>query len=38
VDDRVPTAPRDPERLAELAERWGLGGSLERLVAVLTTA
>src|SRR5659263_167597 len=27
VDDRVPTAPRDPERLAELAERWGLGGS-----------
>lgn len=34
-DDHVPTAPRDPQRLAELGERWGLGGSLERLLAAL---
>ena len=30
-----PTAPRDPEALAALDERWGLGSSLERLLAVL---
>ena len=34
-DDRVPTAPHDPDRLAELGERWGLGGSLERLLAAI---
>ena len=28
-----PAAPVDPERLDELAQRWGLGGSVERLVA-----
>lgn len=35
VDDRVPAAPRHPERLAELGEHHGLGGSLERLLAAL---
>jgi 5'-3' exonuclease len=34
-DDAVPEAPADPERLAELAERWGLRGSVDRLVAAL---
>ncbi|MCZ7430388.1 5'-3' exonuclease [Streptomyces sp. WMMC1477] len=34
-DAALPAGPRDPERLEELAERWGLGGSLERLLAVL---
>ncbi len=31
----LPRAPRDPERLAALARRWGLGGSLERLLTTL---
>lgn len=35
VDDRVPAAPADPDRLAALGERWGLGGSLSRLLAAL---
>lgn len=34
-DPALPSAPRDPEALAALAERWNLGGSLERLLAVL---
>jgi hypothetical protein len=34
----VPAAPVDPERLAELAERWALGGTVERLVAALAKA
>jgi len=38
VDDRVPGAPRDPARLAGLVERWGLGGSLERLLVALADA
>jgi 5'-3' exonuclease len=28
-------APRDPERFAELTERWGLGGSADRVVDAL---
>ena len=36
--DPVPAAPVDPERLAELAERWALGGTVERLVAALAKA
>ncbi|MFC4003378.1 5'-3' exonuclease H3TH domain-containing protein [Prauserella oleivorans] len=36
-DDRVPSAPADPERVAELAERWNLGGSVNRLLDALTT-
>ena len=29
--DAVPAAPADPDRLAELAERWGLDSSVRRL-------
>jgi 5'-3' exonuclease len=38
IDDRLPTAPRDPDRLSELADRWGLGGSVTRLLTVLAHA
>ncbi|TVT20082.1 5'-3' exonuclease [Amycolatopsis acidiphila] len=34
-DDRVPSAPKDPDRVAELAERWNLGGSVKRLLTAL---
>ncbi|WP_395576579.1 5'-3' exonuclease H3TH domain-containing protein [Streptomyces sp. BK79] len=37
VDTTLPRAPRDPAALEELAARWGLGGSLQRLLATLTT-
>ncbi len=33
--DIVPSAPKDPARVAELAERWNLGGSVNRLLAAL---
>ncbi|MFF7730259.1 5'-3' exonuclease H3TH domain-containing protein [Streptomyces sp. NPDC008001] len=36
-DAALPAEPRDPETLEALAERWGLGGSLQRLLAVLGT-
>jgi 5'-3' exonuclease len=37
VDLAMPQpAPRDPDRLEELTRQWGLGGSAERVVAVLT--
>jgi 5'-3' exonuclease len=36
--DAVPAAPVDPERLDELARRWALGGTVERLVAALAAA
>lgn len=36
-DDALPPAPVDPAGLAELRERWGLGGAVERLVAALAT-
>ncbi|WP_300682053.1 5'-3' exonuclease [Nocardioides sp.] len=32
----APRSPRDPERLAELAERWNLSGSVARLTEALT--
>jgi 5'-3' exonuclease len=35
VETAVPRTPRDPAALEKLAERWGLGGSLQRLVATL---
>ncbi|GHJ38773.1 5'-3' exonuclease [Streptomyces sp. TS71-3] len=35
VDTTVPRAPRDPAALDELATRWGLGGSLRRLLVTL---
>jgi 5'-3' exonuclease len=34
-DDTLPTAPRDPHRLVELADRWGLDSALNRLLAAL---
>ncbi|MCS7482061.1 5'-3' exonuclease H3TH domain-containing protein [Umezawaea endophytica] len=33
--DKVPTAPIDPDRVAELGKQWGLGSSLPRLVSAL---
>jgi 5'-3' exonuclease len=35
ADDRVPAAPADPARVAELVERYNLGGSVNRLLAAL---
>ncbi|MFJ8938295.1 5'-3' exonuclease H3TH domain-containing protein [Streptomyces sp. NPDC102365] len=35
VDTAVPRAPRDPAALDALAARWGLGGSLTRLLSTL---
>lgn len=35
LDPALPRAPRDPAELRALAERWGLGGSVQRLLAVL---
>ncbi|MFI0776120.1 5'-3' exonuclease H3TH domain-containing protein [Streptomyces sp. NPDC021212] len=34
-DAAVPRAPRDPRAVDALAERWGLGGSLRRLLSTL---
>lgn len=33
--DRVPTGPHDLDRLRELRQHWGLGSSIDRLVAAL---
>ncbi|MFD7488485.1 5'-3' exonuclease [Streptomyces mirabilis] len=35
VDTALPHAPRDPAALEGLAARWGLGGSLQRLLTTL---
>ncbi|MGW5231387.1 5'-3' exonuclease [Streptomyces nodosus] len=35
VDPALPRAPRDPAALDALTARWGLGGSLERLLGTL---
>jgi 5'-3' exonuclease len=35
-DLTLPRTPRDPDALVDLAERWGLGGSVTRLVDTLT--
>ncbi|WP_405648789.1 5'-3' exonuclease H3TH domain-containing protein [Streptomyces uncialis] len=35
VDPALPRAPRDPAALDALAQRWGLGGSLARLLSTL---
>ncbi|WP_435241487.1 5'-3' exonuclease [Streptomyces cucumeris] len=34
-DPALPRRPRDPRALGELEERWGLGGSLRRLLSTL---
>ncbi|MDQ1071994.1 5'-3' exonuclease [Streptomyces canus] len=36
VETAVPRTPRDPAALERLADRWGLGGSLQRLMATLS--
>ena len=38
LETAVPTAPRDPDRVAQLAAQWGLGGSVRRLTEALATA
>ncbi len=35
VDDALPAAPADPQAAHELAERWNLGGSMNRVLAAL---
>ena len=35
VPTKLPTAPADPDRLVELAERWGLAGAAKRIVDAL---
>jgi 5'-3' exonuclease len=37
-DPALPAEPRDPAVLGGLAERWGLGGSLQRLLTTLRAA
>ncbi len=36
VDDRVPVTPADPDRLVQLAERWGLSSSVARVVRAMS--
>ncbi|MEU3545783.1 5'-3' exonuclease [Streptomyces longwoodensis] len=36
VETALPRTPRDPEAVAELGARWGLGGSLHRLLGTLS--
>lgn len=35
VDPTLPRGPRDPAAMEELGARWGLGGSLQRLLTTL---
>jgi len=36
LDPALPRRPRDPERFAALSERWGLGGSAERVTRAMS--
>ncbi|WP_030167913.1 5'-3' exonuclease [Spirillospora albida] len=36
LDDRLPTAPRDPETLVALADEWNLGSPVNRLLNALS--
>lgn len=36
--DALPSTPADPDRLAALSERWGLSGSVDRLVKALESS
>ncbi|WNB85327.1 5'-3' exonuclease [Cellulomonas sp. ATA003] len=36
IDDRIPVTPADPDRLVALAERWGLGSSVARVVRAMS--
>jgi len=35
IDDALPASPKNPERLAELVERWGIGSSVGRVTQAL---
>ncbi len=37
-DDTLPAAPRDPQRLVELSQRWGLDSPLNRVLAAFAAA
>ncbi|WP_019633879.1 5'-3' exonuclease [Actinomadura atramentaria] len=37
LDDRLPTGPRDPAALVELADRWGLDSPVNRLLTALAS-
>jgi 5'-3' exonuclease len=37
-DDALPATPRDPARLVQLSDRWGLDSALERFLQALETA
>jgi len=37
-DDRLPATPADPGRVVELADRWGLGSSVNRWLAAAASA
>jgi len=38
LDDRIPTQPRQPDRLVELADRYGLDSSINRLLVAMASA
>jgi 5'-3' exonuclease len=38
LDDALPSAPRDPQRLLELSDRWGLDSPLNRFLAAVETS
>jgi 5'-3' exonuclease len=38
LDDALPRAPRNPERLVELSDQWGLDSPLDRLLAAFEIA
>ena len=38
LDDALPRAPRAPERVVELSDRWGLDSALDRFLAALEVA
>ena len=38
LDDAVPRAPRDPDRLVALSDRWGLDSPLDRLLGAFEVA
>ncbi len=35
-DDSIPASPRDPDRLVELSQRWGLDSPLNRVLSAFT--
>ena len=38
LDDALPRVPRDPARVVELSDRWGLDSPLDRLLAAFEVA